>query len=382
MSTEIEGNNTPAEEAFFAAIKAGRQDKVKEALEAGPQLVNAFDYSEFGGSAINLAVHRDDRPMIELLLEKGADINLESDFAPGGWTPTQLALCSGKDELADFLVAQGAAIGPHEAAGLGRIDDLQRLFDENSEVVHEGGGDGCTPLHFARTVEVADWLLEHGADIEARCEDHHSTPVDYLCTARPDVAVHLMDRGAEWNLFVAIMAGDQPRFQEALAKPDAIDMRIDETHFPPHPESGAMNILYFTAGWNSSPLHAAARANRPKFIRDLVNAGMEVGTRADYDDCTALHVAAWWDEVEVARCLIELGADIEANSGDIHCNSPAGWAIVAGSSGVLEVLIKDCKAEIRDYYLRDAKLAQQGEFRIYKASAQERYDRVVELLST
>lgn len=382
MSEQRQEQNSEAEEVFFAAVKARDLDQVRKCLEVEPELVNAFDASEFGGTSIHLAIHRDDKETIALLLEKGADINLKSDFAAGAWSAVQLALSSAKDELADFLVGRGAEIGPHEAAGLGDLELLESLIDENPRCVHAAGGDGCVPLHFARTPEVADLLLSHGADLEARCEDHHSTPTEYLCTSRPAVARHLMDLGAEWNLFTVIMAGDEPRFREALQGPGALEMRIDETHFPKHPETEAMSILYFTVGWNTSPLHAAAKANRPDFIRALLAAGMEIETRADYDDCTALHMAAWWDKVEAARCLIEEGADIEVNTGEIHNTTAASWAIVSGSAHVLELLLVEHRAEIRDYYLPDAIAAAKGEFRVYRASTEEKYEKALAILNS
>ena len=157
-------------------------------------------------------------------------------------------------------------------------------------------------------------------------------------------------------------------------------MRIDDTHFPKHPESDAMNILYFTVGWNTSPLHAAAKANRPDYLEALLDAGMDIETRADYDDCTALHMAAWWDHVEAARFLVERGADIEANTGEIHNTTAASWAIVSGAADVLEMLIEEFQAEIRNYYLPDAVSASRGEFRIYRASTEEKYERALAIL--
>jgi len=58
-------------------------------------------------------------------------------------------------------------------------------------LVHARGGDGQTPLHFASTVEIAEFLLAHGAAIDARDVDHeaHALRVDHD-------AVELRDGGA------------------------------------------------------------------------------------------------------------------------------------------------------------------------------------------
>ncbi len=71
-------------------------------------------------------------------------------------------------------------------------------------MVHARGGDGQTPLHFASTVEIAEFLLAHGADMDALDVDHESTPAQYMLRVehvrhyprdRQDVARYLVSRG-------------------------------------------------------------------------------------------------------------------------------------------------------------------------------------------
>lgn len=56
-------------------------------------------------------------------------------------------------------------------------------------VVHARGGDGQTPLHCASTAQIAAFLLDHGADIDARDVDHESTPAQYMVSDRQDGAL-------------------------------------------------------------------------------------------------------------------------------------------------------------------------------------------------
>jgi ankyrin repeat protein len=83
------------------------------------------------------------------------------------------------------------ALDTKSAAQLGRLDDLRALVAANPQSVHLRGGDGQTPLHVAPTVAIAEFLLSHGADIDARDVDHESTPAQY----HPDVALFLVERG-------------------------------------------------------------------------------------------------------------------------------------------------------------------------------------------
>ncbi len=75
-------------------------------------------------------------------------------------------------------------------------------------LVHARGGDGQTPLHFASTVEVAQLLIDRGADIDARDVDHESTPAQYMVRDRQDVARYLVARGCRTDILMAAALGD------------------------------------------------------------------------------------------------------------------------------------------------------------------------------
>ena len=64
----------------------------------------------------------------------------------------------------------------HAAARLGMFDRLDELVSANPDVVHARGGDGQTPLHVAASVAIAEYLVNRGADVDARDIDHESTP--------------------------------------------------------------------------------------------------------------------------------------------------------------------------------------------------------------
>ena len=53
------------------------------------------------------------------------------------------------------------------------------MIDGDGALVHARGGDGQQPLHEAKTVAIATFLLERGAGIDVPCIDHKSTPAQY-----------------------------------------------------------------------------------------------------------------------------------------------------------------------------------------------------------
>ena len=70
-----------------------------------------------------------------------------------------------KLEFAKFLTNEcGASIVLHLAAGLERLDLICEILDSDPDRVNERGPNGATPLHLAANIEIADFLLERGAD--------------------------------------------------------------------------------------------------------------------------------------------------------------------------------------------------------------------------
>ena len=115
------------------------------------------------------------------------------------------------------------------AAHLGMFGRLKELVDRDPSLVHARGGDGKTPLHCARTVEIAQYLIDRGAELDARDVDHESTPAQYLIRDAPEVARLLVDRGAWFDVFIAIGLRDADLVERCLREdPDALDHRIGQ----------------------------------------------------------------------------------------------------------------------------------------------------------
>jgi ankyrin repeat protein len=133
-------------------------------------------------------------------------------------------------------------LGAHAAARLGRLAELQRLVESHPDVVNAPGANGQTPLHFASTVEVAEYLLEHGAEIDAQDAQHESTPAQHMLRVlqgrhyrrdRKDVARYLVSRGCRTDLLMAAALGDLALVRRHLeSDPECIRMCVSEEYFP------------------------------------------------------------------------------------------------------------------------------------------------------
>lgn len=374
---------TPREErearAFCQALFARDSAATRAALESSAFVrrhINEPGF-DFGQRAAHMVAK--DPVMLDLLIEFGADVNLRSEWPNGPFT----VLDNADEASARFLIERGAVLTPHVAARLGWFEDLRRLIDADPSRVHERGGDGQQPLHQAKTVEIAEYLLLHGAPVDAPCVDHHSTPAQYALNDRPDVCRHLLTRGAAADIFMAARLGDAVLAEQILsADPTAIAARINEPGYQPVPPS---HIYCWTLGFGLSP-HAVAlkyghtelhgllwRRSPPKVrLLDAANRGDEAHARealaadpslleslsarehaqlafaifherygaADVmlrlgfdpaaggiDGGTALHAAAWMGHTGFVERLLS-GGRIPVDSRDpTHQSTVLGWAV-------------------------------------------------------
>jgi ankyrin repeat protein len=75
-----------------------------------------------------------------------------------------------------------------------------------------------------------------------------------------------------------------------------------------------------------TPLHVAAEAGRLEVARLLIDSGADVMARDEGDNATPLHWAAQNGHLEVVRLLLDRGADPNACD-DVHERGPLGWAV-------------------------------------------------------
>ncbi len=321
------------------------------------------------------------REMLDALLEAGADINARSRWWAGGFG----LLDSANPDLAAYAIQRGATVDAHAAARLGMIDRLRELVTANPKLVHARGGDGQTPLHFASTVEIAELLLELGADIDARDVDHESTPAQHMIRDRQEIVRFLVQRGCQTDILMASALGDANLVRQHLdADPDCIHCRVDAEHFPMTNHRAGGTIYQWTLGWHVSPhdvarlfghdgafrlllerspvevkllahcwagdeaavktllasnahvakqlsvaqqrqVAHAARNNDLAAVRVMLAAGLPVAAPGQHRG-TPLHWAAFHGNAEMTREILQYHPPLELTDADFHA-TPLGWAI-------------------------------------------------------
>lgn len=368
------------------AFEADDAVRMRELLVRHPMLkamVNA-PTGPFDSPAI---VNVRSRNMLDVLLEAGADINARSQWWAGGFGLLDLA----DTDVAAYAIERGARVDVNAAARLGLADRLRQLLAQDPARARARGGDGQTPLHVARTVEIASMLLDAGAEIDARDVDHESTPAQYATGDRVDVARFLVGRGCTTDLLMAAALGDVARARQHLdAHPDAIRMRVDNRWLPMQNPKAGGTIYQWTLGFHASAhqiaherghrelwellmerspasvrvlescwigdaaavaryrsdgrhstidwtpeerelVAHAARNNRTEAVRLMLACGLPVDARGQHQ-ATPLHWAAFHGNAAMVREILRWAPPLEATDADFS-GTPLGWAIHGSEHG-------------------------------------------------
>jgi len=265
--------DTPLDQARHA-VHNGDVVALRRLLETNADLRASINEPVFAfdSPALVAVAGRGDVALVDVLLEFGADPNRKSSWWAGGFHP----LYGARGAVAQRLLEAGAIPDACAAAHLDRVDLLEKMLAADPTRVHERGGDGQTPLHFASSRRVVDLLLDAGADIDARDVDHRSTPAEWMLGDRDrpalwriDLARYLVERGAHCDIFMAAALGLTDRAREmARREPAVLDLRTGQGEYGEKPPS-SFHIYMWTIGANLTPLQVAAKFGHEDTVRAL-----------------------------------------------------------------------------------------------------------------
>lgn len=381
-------NATDPMDALGAAVRTHDPSRVATVLSQYPSIRSRINGEipggSFGATALIAAVNQGSMEMVDLLLAHGADINQRSHWWAGGFHVLEDA-----HGLEDFLIERGAVLDAKSASALGRLEDLTRLVQANPAAVKLRAGDGQTPLHVVPTVEIAAFLLDHGAEIDALDIDHESTPAQYLVRSHPGVARYLVSRGARSDIMLAAALGDIDLVRAFLERdPSSVHCTVSHHHFPMrNPHAGGHIYTWALGQWKTphavahefghrevlqllldrSPaslklavacelgdeamitalrrehptielsdaervrLPVAAMNNEVEAVRRLLAAGWPADAVGRHG-ATALHWAGFHGSVELARAILEHQPPLEAREKDFG-QTPLQWTLYGSVNG-------------------------------------------------
>ena len=306
----------------------------------------------------------EDPALIEVLLEFGANPNRRSDW----WAGPFHALHAASPAAARVLIAAGAEVDACAAAHLDQVDLLEQIIARDPARVHERGGDGQTPLHFARSRAVVDLLLGAGADIDVRDVDHRATPAEWMLDhrrgrGRYELAQYLVERGASTDIFLAAALGLNQRVRALLEEnPELLELRSTQGEYGEKPPS-SFHIYMWTIGANLSPIQVATQFDHKDTaevmrsfatprqrllvaladgnaaeVQALLSQSPDLLQQLTPEDQRVLPVAAWAPKPAAVKLMLELGFDpftTDANGATaLHC------AAFEGSAEIVRALLR------------------------------------------
>ena len=317
----------------------------------------------FAFNAPAIVAHANNLAMVEVLLEFGADPNVRSAW----WAGPFHALHVATGAAAARLLAAGAIPDACAAAHLDDAALLEAMIAANPACVSERGGDGQTPLHFARSRGVIDLLLSAGADIDARDVDHRAAPAEWMLdrsrnAGRYALAQYLVERGAHADIFMTAALGLTDRARDLLQGNAALlDEQTSRGAYGEMPPS-SFHMYFWTIGSNRSPLEVAAQFGHAETLAAMLPFATPVHRlraacrRTDVEaaravvrehpglvaslsaqDQRAITDAAWDGDAPAVALMLELGFDPATPGHDsgtaLHC---ASWQ---GSAATVAVLL-------------------------------------------
>ncbi|WP_338967567.1 ankyrin repeat domain-containing protein [Spiroplasma endosymbiont of Lonchoptera lutea] len=288
------------------AIFHGNLDIVKLLLENG---ANINLQNNNGNNALITAVENGHTDIVKLLLKNGADINHQNKF---GITPLITAATYGELDIMKLLLEKGANINHQNKFGItplitaatyGKLD-IVKLLLENGAAINLTDENGNTALITAATYDyekIVKLLLANGA-INSHLVKNSNTPLLAAGNAQIEILKLLLANGAHINLqnnngnnalITAVENGHTDIVKLLLAK--GFNINLTDKN-----DNTSLIIALITA----------ATYDYEKIVKLLLKNGADINLQLKHNGNTALIAAASFGNIEIVKLLLANGVDI------------------------------------------------------------------------
>lgn len=281
--------------ALMTTVINRDEKKLAQLIEYG---VSLNWHNVTGYAALPIAARLDQKAMLELLLEHGADINLGNN---------------GNDEASALNQAARSANAPL----------LQWLIDHGADV-NKANARGYTALHLAtyrQCLKCVSLLLAQGASPTMKAEQKH-TAISIAKASNNKALIQLFDEHlkAQSAVDAAINKIEQAALTNAELK------RLSERQINTYSSNGKTLLL-------------SAIEHQPDMVVDLIEAGADVNQRYLNElKATPLMAAVSRDQLVTVRQLLVKGANINAK--DAMGDPAINWASYYGYKEIVQTLLK------------------------------------------
>jgi ankyrin repeat protein len=235
--------------------------------------------------------------MVKLLVEAGSDIDGKGDDYEVGVLGWATCFRRVREDVAEYLLRQGARLDIWSAIALDRAEDVRRLVARDPLLLDARmtrNQHRRTPLHHAAAKDrpgIVRLLLELGANPQT-ADATGATPLTTAALehADPTIIAMLEKAGSAFDLAAAINVNRYDLAEDMLRK--------DPSRLGPD-------------GRDTIALHLAVSRKNADAVRWLVAHGVDVNAKRHMWDCnhTALHMTTENGAIDIARLLLDAGAD-------------------------------------------------------------------------
>lgn len=271
---DINAKDASGRTPLATAVENGRTDNVEYLLNIGAD-VNGKDHT---GTELVLAAYTKSRPMLNLFINRGANLNVKS---PDGKTLLLLGLEKNDSSLVQMLAEKGINVNEQQANGKYPLEfavekkqtaNVKTLLEANADLkIQTSAGDPLLSLSIEkRDDSIAGLLLKKGADPNGKNRTGRNHLFHSLDENQPAIFKLLIDFNADVNE------------KDAQGTP-----------------------LIFSA----------AEKNRTVFLKYILEKNADPNA-ADTKSNTALIVASWKGYYEPVKLLVDKGADVNVRGQD------------------------------------------------------------------
>ena len=341
--------------AMLCASITGDLKAVRSLVAHDPKLIEC-EYEYF--KPLRFAIRENQRAVVDFLLENGANPGYETgnEFVTigreRGFEDLVLLLEAKRKEQYHVVPEADAVVAAIKGRDVGQV---RTLLEKQPDLLHAADEFGSQPLHWAvmtRQLELIDYLLERGADINAARPNGtrpiHLTNGDYNYRGwrdLPSTAIqqheiligYLLARGAHYDIATATKLGDLDRVRELLDEDPALDVaeRLGDLQIMELILRHQPDFLKRTP--DPTPWWSLATPKTPDFAHWLIERGLDPN-RPNWLGITMLHRCAAKGDIAMAEVFLNAGADIDAVETD-SCCTPLAAAARTGKREMVDWLL-------------------------------------------